>query len=162
MFSAVVAPIRRITHGLLACHSSGQLAAGFALGMIIGLMPKGNLIALSLCVLLFSLRCNKGLAILAAVLFSFVGTWTDPFAHKLGLAALSLQPLQATYASVFSFPLGAWLGFNNTVVTGSLLMGLYLAYPVYWAMSLICSGIKSYSVTRPRWRRARPQVGGAS
>jgi multisubunit Na+/H+ antiporter MnhE subunit len=28
--------------------------------------------------------------------------------------------------------LGPWLGFNNTIVTGSLLLGLYLAYPVYW------------------------------
>jgi len=161
MFSAVVAPIRSAVRGLLACNSSGQLAAGFAVGMIIGLLPKGNLIALSLCVLLFSLRCNKGLAILAAVLFSFVGTWADPFAHKLGLAVLSLGPLQSTYASVLSFPLGAWLGFNNTVVTGSLLVGLYFAYPVYWAMRLVCSGIQRLIATRPTWHQVAPEVEGA-
>ena len=159
--SAVVAVLRRTTRAVLAYHSSGQLAAGFTLGMIIGLVPKGNLIALSLCVLLFSLRCNKGLAILAAVMFSLVAAWTDPFAHKLGLAALSLQPLQATYASVFNLPLGPWLGFNNTVVAGSLLLGLYLAYPVYWAVRLLSSAIQMLTATRPTWRRTAPQLGGA-
>jgi uncharacterized protein (TIGR03546 family) len=70
----------------------------------------------------------------AAVAFSFVGPWTDSFAHKLGSAALNMEPLQATYASVFNLPLGPWLGFNNTVVAGSFLMGLYVAYPVYWIL----------------------------
>jgi uncharacterized protein (TIGR03546 family) len=161
MLSAVVTPLRSIVGGLLASNSAGQLAAGFAVGMIIGLVPKGNLIALSLCVLLFSLRCNKGLAILAAVLFSCVGTWTDPFAHKLGLAVLTMPAMQTTYASIFSLPLGPWLGFDNTVVTGSLLLGLYLAYPVYWAVGLICSAIQSLTATRLTWHRTAPQAGGA-
>jgi uncharacterized protein (TIGR03546 family) len=161
VLSAIVAPWRRLVVALLACNSSGQLAAGFALGMIIGLVPKGNLVALSLCVLLFSLRCNKGLAMLSAVVFSLSANWTDPFAHKLGLAALSLEPLQATYASVFNLPLGPWLGFDNTVVTGSLLLGLYLAYPVYWAVRLIYWMIFLLAATRPAWRGAAPQLGGA-
>ena len=121
----------------LASNAPSSSLLGFTIGMMIGLVPKGNLIALSLCVLLFSMRCNKGLGLAAAVAFSFVGPWTDPFAHRLGLAALSLQPMQATYASIFKLPLGPWLGFNNTVVTGSLLMGLYVAYPVYWLTRLL-------------------------
>jgi uncharacterized protein (TIGR03546 family) len=161
VLSPLVAVLRKTARCVLGCNSSGQLAAGFALGMIIGLVPKGNLIALSLCVLLFSMRCNKGLAILAAVLFSFAGTWSDPFAHKLGLAALSLQPVQATYASIYSLPLGPWLGFNNTVVTGSLLVGLYLAYPVYGTVRLICWGIQKLAATRATWGRAARQLGGA-
>jgi uncharacterized protein (TIGR03546 family) len=139
MFSAIVAPLRRIVHALLADAAPSQLAAGFTLGMIVGLMPKGNLIALSLCVLLFSMRCNKGLALVAAVLFSCVATWADPFSHKLGLMVLSLKPLQASYASVLQLPLGPWMGFHNTVVTGSLIIGLYLAFPVYWVTRTICA-----------------------
>jgi uncharacterized protein (TIGR03546 family) len=122
---------------LLASTAPEQLALGFTIGMVIGLVPKGNLIALSLCILLFSMRCNKGLGLAVAVVFSFVGPWTDPFAHRLGHTALSLQPIQATYASIFKLPLGPWLGFNNTIVTGSLLMSLYLAYPVYWLARLL-------------------------
>ena len=132
MLSDLTAILRRTVRALLASNAPEQLAAGFTLGMVIGLVPKSNLIALSLCVLLFSLRCNKGIGLLAAVAFSFVGAWTDPFAHRVGMSVLDCQSLQASYASVFNLPLGPWLGFNNTVVTGSLVIGLYVAYPVYW------------------------------
>ena len=137
MLSDAVAALRKFCRTLLASHAPEQRALGFTIGMVIGLVPKGNLIALSLCVLLFSMRCNKGLGLATSVVFSFVGSWTDPFAHRLGLAALSFEPMQATYAAMFKLPLGPWLGFNNTVVTGSLLMGLYMAYPVYWVARLL-------------------------
>jgi uncharacterized protein (TIGR03546 family) len=142
MLHVVVAPFRRAANSLVASSSPGELAAGFTLGMIIGVMPKTNLIALSLCVLLFSLRCNKGFALLAALMFSCVAGWTDPFAHNLGLSVLSVPSLQASYASAFSLPLGPWLGFHNTVVCGSLLIGLYAAYPVYWATKTSCCAMK--------------------
>jgi uncharacterized protein (TIGR03546 family) len=139
MLSLAITALRKFCRALLASNAPEQLALGFTIGMVIGLVPKGNLIALSLCVLLFSMRCNKGLGLAAAVAFSFVGSWTDPFAHRLGLAALSFEPFQATYASIFKLPLGPWLGLNNTVVAGSLLMGLYVAYPVYWVTRRVFS-----------------------
>ena len=110
--------------------------------MVLGLVPKGNLIALSLCVLVFSLRVNTSLALLAAVAFTWVGAALDPFANKLGMQVLTIASLQATYASVFNLPLGPWLGFSNTVVTGSLLIGLYLAYPVYWLSLIVCERLQ--------------------
>jgi uncharacterized protein (TIGR03546 family) len=132
MLSEIVAPVRRVVRALLAFHAPPELAAGFTLGMIIGLVPKGNLIALSLCVLLFSLRVNKGLAVAAALLFSCVATSLDPLAHKLGLAVLNTQALQINYAYVYDMPMGPWVGFHNTVTSGMLLVGLYVAYPVYF------------------------------
>lgn len=149
MLSDVIALLRRIARLLLAGNSPGQLAAGFTLGMIIGVMPKSNLIALSLCVLLFALRCNKGLGLAAAIAFSFISQWTDPLAHKFGLAALGIDSLQATYASAFNMPLGPWLGFNNTVVAGSLLLGLYFAYPVYWFSRVFFSAVQSTFGRKP-------------
>jgi len=141
MLSTTVAALRKFCQALLASNAPEQLALGFTIGMVIGLVPKGNLIALSLCVLLFSMRCNKGLGLAAAVAFSFVGPWTDHFAHRLGFIALTFEPIQATYASIFQQPLGPWLGFNNTVVTGSLLIGLYAAYPVYWITRVLFSAV---------------------
>jgi uncharacterized protein (TIGR03546 family) len=161
VLSAVARPFRKFIQALVAGNSSHELAAGFALGMIIGLVPKGNLIALSLFVLLFSFRCNTGLGILSVVLFSFVSTWTDPFAHQLGLTVLSLKSFQGAYAAAFNLPLGPWIGFSNTVVSGSLLVGLYLAYPVYWAVRWSCSIILSFPATEPILPGAGQLVGGA-
>ena len=143
MLSETIALMRRIVRSLLAGDSPSQLAAGCTIGIIIGLMPKGNLIALSLCVLMFSLRCNKGLGLVTAIAFSFATTWTDPFAARIGLYVLSIPSMQATYASTFNMPLGPWLGFNNTVVAGTFILGLYLAYPVYWLTRVSLSSVRS-------------------
>lgn len=141
MLSEIVRPVRRVLQSLVACHTPTELAAGFTLGTIIGLLPKGNLIALSLCVLLFSLRVNKGLAVAAAVVFSCLATSIDPFVHKLGLIVLNAKPLQLNYACVFNLPFGPWLGFNNTVTSGVLLVGIYISYPVYYATRLVCEHV---------------------
>ena len=149
MLSDVIALLRKIADSLLGSTAPGQLAAGFTIGMIIGVLPKTNLIALSLCVLLFSMRCNKGLGLAAAIAFSFASAWTDPFAHKLGLAVLGIDSMQGAYAAALSLPLGPWCGFNNTVVAGSLLMGLYAAFPVYFFTRVFFAGVQSVFIRRP-------------
>ncbi len=136
MISTVLRPVRRALQAMLANDTPHQLAAGFALGMVLGLMPKGNLVAFSLCVLLFSMRVNTGLGLIAAVLFSWIAPLADPFADKLGMIVLSADSLQVSYAALFQLPLGPWLAFDNTVVTGSLLLGLYIAYPVYFVCNV--------------------------
>ena len=45
MLASVLRPVRGFVQALLAHDASNQLAAGFALGMVLGLVPKGNLIA---------------------------------------------------------------------------------------------------------------------
>jgi uncharacterized protein (TIGR03546 family) len=132
MFSAALRPLRRLVQVFLAHDASNQLALGFALGMLLGLLPKGNLIALSLFVLLFSLRVNRGVALLAAMAFAWIGPALDPFADRLGAYLLSASTLQPTYASLYRLPLAPWSDFNNTVVLGSLAIGLWAMYPAYW------------------------------
>src|SRR5690242_14796407 len=129
MNSAAVARLRRVCHALLGSNAPEQLAVGLSIGMVLGLVPKDNVVALSLCVLLVSMRCNKGIGLLAAIVFSLASPLMDNFAHRLGSSVLGIKSLQPIYASIFNLPFGPWLGFNNTVVTGSLIIGLYLAYP---------------------------------
>jgi uncharacterized protein (TIGR03546 family) len=133
LLSDLVALVRRMARFLAAYHSPRQLAMGATLGMILGLVPKANLIALTLLVLLLLLRVNKGLGLAAAVVSSLLGPWSDPFTHKLGLVVLGYEPLHSTYAALYDLPLAPWLGLHNTVVMGTLLVGLYLAYPMYYA-----------------------------
>jgi uncharacterized protein (TIGR03546 family) len=164
MLSPSFALLQRVVQRLVAGDSPHQLAAGFTLGMMIGLVPKANLIAAALCALVFSLRVNKGLAIAAAVAFSLVGTWGDPFTHKVGASVLAIDSLQSVFAAVYGLPLGPWLGFHNTVVTGSLLVGAYLAYPTYWLARTACCRVQKVAaggeLGEPRAKRcdAHPQI----
>lgn len=149
MVAESISFIRRSANWFLASTAPSQLAIGFTLGMLIGFVPKTNLIALSLCILLFSLRCNKGLGLASAILFSLAAPWTDPFAHKLGLMALQVDTLQSTYAAVFRLPFGPWWGFHNTVVAGGLLLGIYAAIPVYFLSRIFFSGVQSVFGQKP-------------
>ncbi|HEX4413111.1 MAG TPA: hypothetical protein VH107_05740, partial [Lacipirellulaceae bacterium] len=98
MFSDVIALVRGLARSLVARTAPSQLALGLTLGITLGAMPKANLIALTLCVVMFSVRCNKGLGLAAAVALSFLGPSIDPFTHKVGLAVLSIHSLQPAYA----------------------------------------------------------------
>lgn len=135
-------PFRHALTALVSGDSPRQLAAGITLGMVVGFMPKGNLIAISLFVAIFALRVNSTMAILSASFFSLIGSGVDHFAHKLGSQVLTYQPLEACYASLYNLPLGPWLGFNNTVVMGSLCLAVYIAYPVYWSSELACRRVQ--------------------
>jgi uncharacterized protein (TIGR03546 family) len=136
MLSLLLRPLRQAVAVLLANDSSRQVAAGAAIGMLLGLTPKGNLLAVALGVLLFSLRVNKSAGLSAAALFSWLGIAADPFFHKLGAGLLHIKGMQPTYAWLYDQPLGPWVGFNNTVVLGAFVAGCYAAYPCYLAVRM--------------------------
>ena len=107
------------------------LAFSLALGMVLGLMPKGNLLAVLVSMVLFASRSNLAVAMISALLFSYVGPWADPLTDRLGAALLNWPVLRPTWMWLHSQPLVPWTSFNNTVVLGSLTLGLLLFYPVY-------------------------------
>jgi uncharacterized protein (TIGR03546 family) len=130
--SFLLKPLRQFAGAMLGNDSPRQLAAGVTLGMMLGLVPKGNLIAVALGILLFGLKVNRSAGLVAAALFTAFGSAADGFAHKLGKNVLETQGLQSTFTWLYDLPLGPWIGFNNTVVLGSLLLAIYFSSPVYW------------------------------
>ena len=132
MHSILLQPLRRLAQALLAHDSPRQVAWAVVLGMFLGLLPKGNLTALGLATLLAALRVNRSAGLFAAGIFSVVGFGWDGLAHHVGALALVWAPVRPLHVWLYQLPLGPWLGLNNTVVVGQLLMGLYLAYPVFW------------------------------
>lgn len=135
-------PLKQIVSILVANDSTRQIGAGVALGMVIGLVPTGNLISFTLLFLLAALRVNRmaGLATTAAV--AAVSPALDPFFHLLGVKILTISSFQSMYVSLYDAPLGAWVGFHNTVVIGSLLVGIYAAYPAYLIVNTIVDRIR--------------------
>jgi uncharacterized protein (TIGR03546 family) len=124
-------PLSHVVDALRATASARHLAVGAALGMLVGLAPKDNLTAVLLGMLVLAVRNNLAAAALSALVFSTISPLVDPLAHALGHTVLTIGALQGLYARVFDLPLIPWTGLNNTVVVGSLLIGLLLFYPVY-------------------------------
>ena len=160
MLSLLIRPIRNAVSVLVANDSPGQIAAAIALGTVAGFVPKGNLIAVALITLLMALRVNRTAGLMSVALFSWVGSLADGFTHQVGARVLAIESMQPHYAWAYELPLGPWIGFNNTVVLGSLLVGLYLVYPVYVLSRLTLDKIQPpIAAWLMRWRVARWLLG---
>jgi uncharacterized protein (TIGR03546 family) len=145
-------PLRLLKDVLLALHGGGQprhLAAGFALGAALGLVPKGNLFAAVFFLLFFLFNADKGMAFLSAGLFTGVGYALDRFAHGLGLALLKAGALHGLWTALYDLPIVPLTRFNNSVVLGSVVIGAALYAPLYFGF---LGGLQLYD------RRLRARV----
>jgi uncharacterized protein (TIGR03546 family) len=112
-----------------------QIAAGFGLGFLIGLMPFFTLQGLLFLLILFFLNVNLAAGTLAILLCSFVAWLFDPLFHDLGYWLLTGIPaLMGTWETLYNLPVAPLTRFNNTVVLGSFVCGLVTLFPVYFGM----------------------------
>ena len=131
------------------------LAIAVVIGVFMGLLPLGNTLGLLLItILLVHPRLNAGVGLLAALGFSLVSLWWEPFLHRTGYLVLSWSLLTPLWAGLVDFPLAAWTGFNNTLVMGAAVTGLYLATPLFlltvWLLGRYRQQTILY-VKRQRW-----------
>ena len=99
--------------------------------MIIGLVPKDSLIPYVVGMVCLLSTANLLTGIISGTVVSLLGTFTDSITHRLGSYVLTFDLFEPTFAKVSSWPLMPWTRFENTVVMGSFILGLLLAYPVY-------------------------------
>ena len=123
---------RMSIQAILTMPEAKSVAFGVATGTAVGLVPKGNLIAFTLGVVLCSLRLNLIVALGTAVGVSLLSVHGDPFFDAVGFAVLTWQPLDRFWTWCAERPFAAWTQFHNTVVMGSLLVALAQIYPTYW------------------------------
>lgn len=147
MTAFLLRPVRLLAQALTSSDSPRQIAWAVVIGMFLGLVPKGNLIAVALGVALCGLKVNLAAGMMAAMLFSVAGIALDPLAHRLGSTVLLWDAVRPAFRWLYEKPLGPWIGFNNTVVLGQLIVGLYLIYPVYRAGHVLGAKVQ------PRVRR---------
>jgi uncharacterized protein (TIGR03546 family) len=134
MFSFALRPVRQLAQAVIANDSPRQVAWGFVLGMMIGLVPKGNFTAIVLGMLLLGLRVNRPAGLLGIGAFMYLGLCLDEFAHRLGSAVLVFEPFRSLHTWLYETGISPLSGLNNTIVVGQLLLGLYFAFPAYWLM----------------------------
>lgn len=152
-------PFKLLAETLTDASSSRQIALGFAFGVIIGLVPKGNLIAVGLMTVLYAANVNLAAGMMGAFLFSWAGLVLDPYTDRIGHWLLTHQSLTPHWTYLYNLPGMPWTAFNNTVVLGSLALGLVLFYPVYrtcipianWMVPRMRSKLEKYRIVRVLW-----------
>jgi uncharacterized protein (TIGR03546 family) len=103
-----------------------------ALGMMVGLLPKENLLVVFFALLLVLIPGRLIYAIAAIVGFTVLSIPLDPIADQIGSRLLDNSAIQSLGSTLYTLPLGAWTMLNNTVVLGHLFIGCVLFFPVYF------------------------------
>lgn len=111
--------------------SARQMAWGVTLGMMIGIVPKESAWCVLVGVVLILFHANLITGLVSAVAFSWIGPLVEPWTHQLGDAILSQAMVQSWLSTIFTLPVVPWLRLENTVVTGSIVVALAAALPLY-------------------------------
>jgi len=115
--------------------SPAQIAGGFGLGWLIGLMPFLTLQSVIIFCIIFLLNVNLSAATFAIFIASFGAFLLDPLFHHLGFYLLTgMESLQGLWTKLYNMPVAPLTRFNNTVVMGSFIGGLVLFVPAYFGM----------------------------
>jgi uncharacterized protein (TIGR03546 family) len=112
----------------------GQLAAGVALGAILGLTPLWNLHNAVVFALIVVLNVSFPGAMVGWALFVPVGFLLDPVFDWIGRTLLlETPPLRPLWTALYNAPVVPLTSFNNTIVLGSLVFAAVLWLPLFFA-----------------------------
>jgi uncharacterized protein (TIGR03546 family) len=124
--------------------SPKQIAAGFALGVWIGLIPVKGLMAYVLLFFSFIVNVNLAILFVAVAIFKIIAFVTDPVANQVGFSLLTNAGLKDFWTQLYNMPIVPYTRFYNTIVMGSLVIGFVLLIPMYFAAYV---GVVRYRTT---------------
>ena len=117
---------------LRSADKPGQLAGGFILGMMLGLVSFKSLFVAPVILLIIVLNVNLSMTIFAFILFKLIAFLFDRIFHSLGYWLLvDLEFLQEVWRTLAGIKIVPYTRFNNTVVLGSFFASLLLLIPVF-------------------------------
>lgn len=129
---------------------TNQLAAGLALGVVLGFAPILSLQGLLVIIIIFFFRVQMGAAFLSAFFFKLVAFLVDPLADKLGRAVLESEGLRPTFVELYNMPLIPLTRFNNSIIMGSGLISLILVLPLFFVFKNLIIKYRETVVARFR------------
>lgn len=123
---------------------TNQIAAGLAVGFILGMTPGFSLQTLIVIILLFFFRIQIGAATISAFFFAFIAYLLDPLFHSTGRWILELEGFKSLFTTMYNLPIVPFTRFNNTVVMGSGVISILLS-PFVFILSRIL--VEKYRAT---------------
>jgi uncharacterized protein (TIGR03546 family) len=156
MFAWLYYPVRSLAAPFWEDAGAHYAGLGAAIGAVAGIVPKDNLTALLLATLLLTLRVNLTTAAASALLFAWIGWLCDGQLDLLGAAVLEHERTHPLWNAFFALPWAGWTRLDNTIVAGSLCVGLAAMAPVYvvvrllhrWAAAPVDRALRSRAWTR--------------
>ena len=142
MFSRISKNPKRILAILSQYRSPNQMAWGVAFGVILGLLPKDNLITIFMVCSLAFLRVNQLTGVAVAIGLSLLSSWFAPLSINLGSFLLNQPSVANGVRGLYEIPIMPWTNLENPSVLGGMLIGLFSMPPTFVLCSLTFSRAK--------------------
>lgn len=136
--------VKRLLKALNANAHPGDIAHAVSLGLLLALVPKGNLLWPFLFILTMFIRMNKGAFFISFICLAFAVPFVDVLIERLGYGVLSLKVLTPVFTAMYQTPFVGWTRFNNTMVTGGLIAGIIMYVPAYALSRLLITMYRTH------------------
>jgi uncharacterized protein (TIGR03546 family) len=130
-------PIAKLIVALNGNLQKGQIAAGFSWGLLLGLIPAGNVFWIILFVCSFFFRHHHASKVLVLAVLKLLSGAVAPLMDTVGWEILHIETLQPFFTSLYNMPFVPLTKFNNTLVAGGLASGIVLWLPVFFLIFLL-------------------------
>lgn len=145
--------IAKLVAGLIANRRPGEVAAGVAFGLLLALLPPGNLLWPLFLASTFFLKLNHGVELAALGIFRLVVPAADPLLDEVGFRILTASSLRSLWSGIYEIPLLPFTRFNNSIVMGGLVAGIVLWVPVFFISRAGVVGFRTH--IQPRIAESR-------
>ena len=133
----MIKPIAKLIVALNGNLGKSQIAAGFAWGLLLGLIPAGNVFWIVLFVVSFFFRHHHGSKVLVLAILKLLSGALAPLMDTIGWEILHIEALHPFFTTLYNMPFVPLTKFNNTLVAGGLASGLVLWLPVFFLILLL-------------------------
>lgn len=127
----MIQPIVKLFKALNANVNPGEIAHAFSCGIVLGFMPKDNLLWWLVFVFILFIRINKPMYLIMLLIASTFAPVLDSLFDTVGYAFLTIPAFSGFFGALIEIPFVGFTKFNNSVVMGSLLCGAVLYVPAY-------------------------------
>lgn len=126
----------------------GQVGAGMALGLCLGLTPIGSLHNLVVVAIAMLTTVSFPGFMLGWAVAVPVGFALDPLFHRVGMAVLLDDRFAPFFTWVVNTPVVAWSRLNNSIVIGSLVCWLIAVIPAAFVFKALVAKYREHVFAR--------------
>jgi len=146
----MLGPIAKLIAALNGNLKKSQIAAGFSWGLLLGLIPAGNVFWIVLFVVSFFFKHHHASKLIVLAILKLASAAVAPLMDTVGWEILHIETLQGFFTALYNMPFVPFTKFNNTLVAGGLVSGIVLWLPVFLLILLLIPVYRNKIVPRIR------------
>lgn len=127
----MIGSIAKLFRSLNDNSHPGEIAHAVSCGLMLGFLPKDNMMWYIIGLFFIFLRMNKGALLIFTLIGSLTTYFLDPLFHNIGFFILTSEEIVPYMTNFLNFPTMAYTKINNTIVMGSSIFSILIYIPMY-------------------------------